>query len=126
MLLMSWCVALACFCLGSGCASLMCENEIIREVLSPDAKKMAVVFVRDCGATTRYSLHVSIVRASSKIGNGDGGNVFTADDDRTDAALDVGVQWLSNTHVELAFDRRLRVFRNASKKGGVAIDYTRR
>jgi hypothetical protein len=55
----------------------MCANGIVREDTSPDRRWKAVVFERDCGATTRESTQVSIVPAAAELPN-ESGNVFVA------------------------------------------------
>jgi len=45
-----------------GCGSLdMCGNEVKARVSSPDGSREAVVFQRDCGATTGFSTQVSVL-----------------------------------------------------------------
>jgi hypothetical protein len=56
----------------------LCGNEIFQEVYSPDHTYKAVVFQRDCGATTGFSTQVSILGASSKLPN-DSGNILSMD-----------------------------------------------
>lgn len=56
----------------------LCGNEVFQEVLSPDGTYKAVVFQRDCGATTGFSTQVSILKASSQLANR-AGNVFAID-----------------------------------------------
>ena len=56
----------------------MCGNEVLTEVLSPDSQKRAVVFQRDCGATTGFSTQASVLRIGKSLPN-DGGNIFIAD-----------------------------------------------
>jgi hypothetical protein len=58
----------------------LCANEVLQTGLSPDGRLKAVVFERDCGATTDFSTQVSVLPAGEKLPN-DGGNVFTADCD---------------------------------------------
>lgn len=54
----------------------LCGNEIRSEFYSPDQQLKAVVFVRNCGATTSYSTHVSVLRSGEKLPN-DPGSVFS-------------------------------------------------
>ena len=61
-----------------GCDDL-CGNKVLTDVASPDVHNHAVVFERDCGATTGFSTQVSILPAGRAIS--DGGNVLIVDDD---------------------------------------------
>jgi len=50
----------------AGCGSMdLCENEIVGRVASPNGAHDAIVFERDCGATTTWSTQVSIVTGGS-------------------------------------------------------------
>jgi hypothetical protein len=53
-----------------------CGNQLYQEVLSPDNKYKAVVFQRDCGATTGFSTRVSILRADAKFTDKVEDNIF--------------------------------------------------
>ena len=55
-----------------------CGNELLREVASPDGKMKAVVFQRDCAATTGFITQVSVLSKDEKLPN-ESGNVFSAD-----------------------------------------------
>ena len=57
------------------CAVAMCGNEVFEEQLSPDGKLKAVIFQRDCGATTGFSTQISVLNSHKKLKN-ESGNVF--------------------------------------------------
>jgi len=44
-----------------------CGNEVLASVTSPDGGVVAVVFQRDCGATTDFSTQVSAVPSGAKF-----------------------------------------------------------
>jgi len=69
----------------------LCGNEVISETYSPNKKLKAVVFRRDCGATTGYSTHVSILNAWDKLSNDEAGNVFGQED-----VIPTTITWQSN------------------------------
>ena len=54
-----------------------CGNTVVARVPSPDARLEAVVFQRDCGATTGFSTQLSIVRAGQAL-PAEGGNLLVA------------------------------------------------
>lgn len=56
----------------------MCGNEIFSSVISPDKKHKAVVFQRDCGATTDFSTQLSIIDANKELEN-TADNIFIID-----------------------------------------------
>ena len=55
----------------------MCGNEELMRLKSPDGLLDAVMFERDCGATTSVSTQVSIVQAGRQLRN-EGGNLFVS------------------------------------------------
>jgi hypothetical protein len=52
----------------------MCANRVAAEYPSPDARRRAVVFERDCGATTGFSAQVSVLSSDERLPN-EAGNV---------------------------------------------------
>jgi hypothetical protein len=86
-----------------GCNKLledMCGNEVLRSVPSPDGRVKAVIFERDCGATTGYSGQVSLLAATAALPN-EGGDTFVADGDHGAApgGPQVHVLWKDNQHL---------------------------
>lgn len=68
---------LAAVLCGSVLALLSCDdgpcgNTVLQSVVSPDGRIKAVVFSRDCGATTGYSTQLSLVSADSTLPNESG------------------------------------------------------
>jgi hypothetical protein len=58
----------------------LCGNTVLKSLSSPDGKLKAVVFERDCGATTGFSTQLSVLGAGDPLPN-DEGNIFIADTD---------------------------------------------
>jgi len=81
----------------------MCGNEIHKEYLSPNGSLKAVVFQRDCGATTGFSTQISILNANEKLDN-EVGNIFIIKGDPNSVAPILS--WKSNTqlHIEHRLD----------------------
>jgi len=103
-----------------GCG--LCANEVVSDVHSPDGKARAVVFRRDCGATTDFTLNVSILRATEPLTN-EGGNVFRSESDGKVPPLEVKVIWRDSSHLLVSFPRRARVYRQYGTRGAIRIDY---
>ena len=110
-----------------GACSDQCANTIVSKIDSPDGAHSAVLFQRDCGASTGFSTQISIIdRGAAPSGSG---NTFRADDDHGAArAGDWGGSWASATW--LAKDRLLiryahksRIFEQASEVDGVHVTY---
>lgn len=85
----------------------MCGNEIFQEVYSPNNEYKAVVFQRDCGATTDFSTQISILKASAKLPD-KSGNIFSMDGhpDWTK----VKVNWETNRLVSISYSGNYEIF----------------
>jgi hypothetical protein len=94
-----------------------CANQPLSRTPSPDGKLEAVVFQRNCGATTDFSTQVSVVPARQAVPN-DAGNVWSGDSDHGQAPSapgggpEIHVTWRDSRHLRLAYDPRVRVFRS--------------
>lgn len=99
----------------------LCKNEIIAEYPSPDAAHRVVVFSRDCGATTGYSKHASILEKGQPLTN-QGGNAFI-----TEVAdkSSISASWRNNASVVLLYHPSGKVFRMESEVHGVRVIYSK-
>ena len=106
----------------------MCANEVVVEVTAPDNSQRAIIFVRDCGATTKFSTQISIVPSGRSLPN-KAGNVFVAETGLepnnvgADGRHAVSVSWLSSSALLVSHIGGIRVFRNATQVSGVTISY---
>jgi hypothetical protein len=104
-------------CLIGGCYFLdPCDNEVSKEIPSPDGSLKAVVFSRNCGATTGFSTQISILRGANATSN-DAGNVFVADQTPVD------IKWLSNTRLSIAYLTGTETFYQMKQLDGVTVTY---
>jgi hypothetical protein len=100
-----------------------CGNRVLVDVPSPHGARHAVVFERDCGATTDFSTQLSILNAGEKLGD-DGGNSFVVDSNHGRAtSLYVHVKWSSEGALEVSYPESARVFHNERRINGVSIIY---
>ena len=100
-----------------------CGNDPQYEVASPDGRHRAVVFRRDCGATTGFSTHVSILSAGEAFPS-EGGNVFAADSMRdAKGVLPMRITWTGDRSILIQRGRAAKVFRSESRVLGVSVDY---
>ena len=111
--------------LVSGCADGLCGNQVLRTAVSPDGQHVAVVFERDCGATTGDSFQVSIL-SPGEAPNG-AGNIFISAPGRS-ASEDSQVQpveliWLAPDRLRIQQRARDEVFRRVREWDGVRIEY---
>lgn len=112
------------FC--SGCTDA-CQNTVASRSLSPDGKHVAVLFQRDCGATTGFSTQISILDPSGSPSGS--GNTFIADDDH--GAARVGswdgswaeTKWLSADRLLVRYAAKSRLFKQNERVSDVNIIY---
>ena len=120
-------IALLMFVAMIGGCSDTCENELISTADAPTGDLKAVLFQRDCGATTGFSSQVSLTKSDGAPYGA--GNVFVADADhgRANAASWGGpwveLHWLSPQHLLVRYDANARVFKNNESVSGVRISY---
>jgi hypothetical protein len=110
-----------------------CGNTILEEVQSPTGKYRAVIFRRDCGATTGCSTQVSVLNNGetffskpSRFKSSSQSNCFVCD--QTFSGPDrqsplVKAHWISPTKVEIQYDKLARTFMNNTQSGAVTVVY---
>ena len=105
-----------------------CTNRILTAVVSPDGRYKAVVFERDCGATTDYSTQVSVLAASDELGR-DGSNIFVADTAGGKAPSgprggpQVRRAWKADEELFVGHHSAARIFRKEDRYRGVVVLY---
>ncbi|MBI2683591.1 MAG: hypothetical protein HYX26_10345 [Acidobacteriales bacterium] len=101
----------------SGCSDL-CGNDVWKEAYSPNRRLKAVVFDRDCGATTRAYTQVMIIDASEDVPN-EPGNVFGVDD----GTASIEVSWMADSKLLVTYPRYLKNVHKSNSVMGVEIQY---
>jgi hypothetical protein len=117
--------------LSAGCININgdCVNEVLRVHYSPTKQLKAVVFERECGATTGFSTQISIMPATGDLPN-EGGNVFVADTDHGKSPSGPGggppveVEWKGESSLNVIYDNRARVFLRKDSQNGVTVTYS--
>ncbi len=105
-----------------------CENELVGEHPSPDGQYKAVLFVRDCGATTGFSTQVSLLRSNEQVKSGSG-NLFIADTDHgkvpsnLKGGLEVRIGWKGSKDIYIVHHENARVFKAEKIFNGINVDY---
>jgi hypothetical protein len=80
----------------------MCGNYVHSTMISPDKRHKAVVFQRDCGATTGFTTQISILEKDDSLANSSG-NIFIIDGHPNSAAPEIF--WVTND--EIFIDRAI-------------------
>ena len=103
----------------SGCAGDMCGNTIGQTALSPSGQTKAVVFNRDCGATTGFSTQVSVLSSDDELPN-DSGNALVVE-----GTVPVELRWLSESSLAIGGIGNAKVFRQESAVANTQVSYVR-
>ena len=107
-----------------------CANDVLLEAASPDRKLKAVVFQRDCGATTDFSTQVVLLSPSSKPTDS-AASFFISDSNHGIAPRGAGggpnvqVFWVTYGHLVVSHHQSARIFRAEQKVGAVEVRYER-
>lgn len=100
----------------SGCDP--CGNEISQTVTSPSGKIKAVVFNRNCGATTGFNTQVSIIPSLESL-PGDGGNTLILD-----GTVPLKIEWRSDSALHLSGLSAAKIFLQSQSAAGVSVSYS--
>jgi hypothetical protein len=110
----------------AGCSD-PCSNTIVSSVDAPGGEHRAVLFQRDCGATTSFTTQVAVLRVGETLSGA--GGVFVADTDHDVAqAAEWGgpwaeIVWLSPTRLLVRRDANARVFKAARRMKDLQIEF---
>lgn len=97
-----------------------CQNEILDSSLSPDGKMIAIVFSRNCGATTGKNFQVSIVKYG--YSNKGPGNTLILDSAPPYSDIYKPL-WKDNISLILRVPEGARLFKRKYEVDGVSIEY---
>jgi hypothetical protein len=95
----------------------LCANEVSRSIISPSGEIKAVVFSRNCGATTGFNTQVSIIPVSRVLPDQDGNSLIL------DGAIELKVEWKSDSELHIRGIGSSRVFKQGGSMEGVSISY---
>ena len=100
----------------SGCTA-GCGSEPIASIASPSGSTKAVVFNRNCGATTGFNTQVPLIRSSKQLPNAVG-NALTLD-----GTVPLAVTWRSDSELSIVGLGSARVSKREQSVAGVKISY---
>jgi len=127
MSIMTRTVLVAIVSLALSACSNMCSNEVVSRLASPGGEHEAVMFQRDCGATSGFSTQVSILENGEQLSGS--GNTFRADDDHGAARTGAWggswaeTRWLASDRLLIHYATNSRLFEQDESVSGVAISY---
>ncbi|NRT56800.1 hypothetical protein [Sphaerotilus uruguayifluvii] len=94
-----------------------CGNEVASTIESPRGGHVAVIFNRNCGATTGFNTQLSVLAKGDSVPKG-GGNAFTAD-----GSLALKVRWVSESELVVAGFQGAKIFKQERLANGVSVSY---
>lgn len=118
-----WKFALLALALSLGACDDGCGNTLVSRLSAPDGRHSAVLFQRDCGATTGFSTQISILGPGEKPDGS--GNAFVADGARASSwgGPWAEMKWLAPDHLLIRYDAKSRIFEQGDAVSGVRITY---
>ena len=107
----------------------ICSNRLLNEYPSPDGSAKVVTFLRDCGATTPFSVQVAVLSHGEFLPL-DPDSVFVADDNHgevpvgSDGTPAVIVRWRQPRSVLVEYPSGLRIFKAEASSSSVRFEYS--
>jgi hypothetical protein len=108
----------------AACSGPLCSNETVRSVTSPGGNHKAIMFMRDCGATTDFTTQVSVDPWFWQVI----GNVFVADGYSGGTRGAWGgpwaeIAWTGPDDLLVTHDKQARIFNRQEVVGDVRVAY---
>ncbi len=100
----------------TGCGD-QCRNEAVATVPSPSGAARAIVFHRNCGATTEFNTQLAVLPRSAQQPNIPGNALILGGD------VPLKVRWDSETALTVSGLGNARVFKQSATAADVAITY---
>jgi uncharacterized Zn-binding protein involved in type VI secretion len=116
MRLVTTVIGIGIFVVFNGC-EVGCGNEVISSIESPRGGRIAVIFNRNCGATTDFNTQISVLTKGDAFSS-EGGNTFIAA-----GSLALSIQWTSESELMIKGHQGARIFKQENLTNGVVISY---
>jgi len=100
-----------------------CVNQIAGQFPSPDRNYQALVFSRDCGATTEFSAQISLLQAGASLTNHPGNLFIASSKGSQEVSSEIRVQWVGDRTLRIEHDVNARVFLANPGVLGVTVIY---
>jgi len=103
--------------LGGGC-----NEQIVSEIPSPDGKLKAVLYVRDCGATTRASTRLNVIRkAASPPGEASAEVIAGYEFPWNATTHKIGAQWTGDHYLDVWYTDDVELTHLNNQVGSVHV-----
>ena len=107
---------LLCLSISLSACSPGCENEQIQSHSSPGGTRKAVVFQRNCGATTGFNTQISVISTGANLP--EEASVLVVN-----GKAPIKVQWKSETSLSISELPSKEIIRQEREAEGVRITY---
>jgi hypothetical protein len=104
---------------------------VVSRQSSPDGHFSAVVFYRNCGATTPFTTEISVLRLVDGVADGSAGNIFSMTDPpgsteplSRNGAIEVRLNWRSPQRLAISTPRRAVVGKRVGSIDGIKIEFS--
>ncbi len=97
-----------------------CDNQIYARINSGDNKLKVIKFGRDCGATTKISIQLSLIKFTDSLPN-ETGNIFICDSQNDTS---VRALWVNTSTILVSYDKDLKIFKKDSLVNNIKILYS--
>ena len=103
----------------------MCGSTEITRLPAPDGRHDAVLFEHNCGATTDFATHASVLPAGAPLGDAPG-NAFAAEAGETDAraawgGLPIDIAWEPDGVLVIRYDPGANVYQSSATVDGTEV-----
>ena len=85
----------------------LCGNTLLSDSVSPNGRLKVVVFRRDCGATTGFSTHVSVLNSWEHLTRDMGANVYSEKEHNLKA---VAANWENDYTLKITHEKDAEVY----------------
>lgn len=106
----------------SACSSA-CGNRLVRQTLQAGAAHELVVFDRDCGATTDFVTHVTLLDGGDSLSNGTVGNIFIADSDHGKVSMNVEATWSTPSTIVVRYPTGAKIYKKVDQVNEFRVRY---
>lgn len=101
-------------------STFLCQNDVIQEVYSPDRRHKAIVYERNCGATTGWSTQISVIDGADSLPRRSG-NVYKADGYPDWFAI--RLSWEDNDSLVIEHNGKPLPIQARDRIGGIRVRY---
>jgi hypothetical protein len=104
----------------SACSVYDCKNQIFESIFSEKGDVKAVIFERNCGATTTYSTHISILDVERRLQNLPG-NALIVEGKPSDLGL--RLTWERENSLTIEIKSENQIYKKEDLVNGISVTY---